>query len=190
MTVEKTRLPGVVAITPQRYRDERGAFEELWRAEGYAEAAGLPERFVQDNLSRSRPGVLRGLHYQWPAPQGKLVSVVAGRAFDVAVDLRRGAETFGRWVGVELSAETGRQLYVPEGFAHGFVALGAETATVLYKCTAYYAPEAEHTLRWDDPAVGVEWPVPSGVEDAPILSAKDAAAPTLAETPDTALPSV
>ena len=187
MTVEETRLPGVVVITPTRYSDDRGAFLELWRARRYRAEAGLPEAFVQDNVSVSRRGVLRGLHYQWPSPQGKLVSVLAGRVFDVAVDIRRGAATFGQWVGMELSAETGRQLYVPEGFAHGFVALSRE-ATVLYKCTAYYAPEAEHTIRWDDPALSIEWPIPTDVEDAPILSEKDAAAPTLAEMPDDALP--
>ena len=173
MTVEETNLPGVLAITPARYPDERGEFMEVWQQARYADA-GLPERFVQDNVSRSKQGVLRGLHYQYPAAQGKLVSVWAGRVWDVAVDLRRGTPTFEAWMGMELSAETGRQLYVPEGCAHGFVAL-SDNAVVHYKCTAYYAPDQEHTIRWDDPQLAIEWPIAD-----PILSEKDAGAPTLA----------
>lgn len=179
MRVQETDLPGALLIEPDRYQDERGYFMEMWQQARYADA-GLPARFVQDNLSQSRRGVVRGLHYQWPTPQGKLVSVLQGRVFDVIVDVRRGAATFGRWLGVELSAETGRQLYVPEGFAHGFATLSA-AALVHYKCTRPYAPGAEHTIRWDDPELAIDWPV-----DAPTLSDKDAAAPTLAATaPDT-----
>lgn len=172
MTVDTTRLPGVYILTPERYSDARGFFMETWQQARYAEA-GLPAQFVQDNLSQSKRGVLRGLHYQHPTPQGKLISVLQGRIFDVAVDIRRGAPTFGEWVGTELAAATGRQLYVPEGFAHGFVVL-SDTALVHYKCTDYYAPAHEHTIRWDDPALAIAWPV-----DDPILSEKDAGAPTL-----------
>jgi dTDP-4-dehydrorhamnose 3,5-epimerase len=183
VTIEETKLPGVMIITPVQHADERGAFMELWQQSRYAEA-GLPTQFVQDNISRSKRRVLRGLHYQWPRPQGKLISVLAGRVFDVAVDIRRGAATFGQWVGVELSAENGRQVYVPEGFAHGFVVLSGE-ALVHYKCTAYYAPDSEHTIRWDDPTVAIDWP-----EEVPILSAKDAGASALDAIAHEHLPTV
>ncbi len=180
-----TDLPGVLILEPPVFRDDRGAFRETWRRERWA-AAGLPERFEQDNLSASRPGVLRGLHYQHPNPQGKLVSVLAGAVFDVAVDIRVGSPTFGRWVGVELSAENGRQLWVPPDFAHGFVvtAVGGDgVALFAYKCTTVYDPTAEGSIRWDDPAIGIAWPVAS-----PSLSPKDAGAPTLAEVAEGRLP--
>lgn len=184
MKVQSTELPGVVVFEPRRFADERGYFMEVWHRARYAEEGGAPPRFVQDNVSFSKRHVLRGLHYQHPHPQGKLVSVLQGRILDVAVDIRRGAPTFGRWVRAELSAETGRQIYVPEGFAHGFVVL-SETALVHYKCTDFYAPDCEHSLRWDDPTLAIEW----GVE-APQLSEKDAAAPTLDMLPEEALPSL
>lgn len=181
MTVEATALPGVLVIEPARYQDDRGYFMEVWQQTRYGDA-GVPTTFVQDNVSHSLQGVLRGLHYQWPHPQGKLLSVLRGRVYDVAVDIRQGAPTYGQWVGVELDAATGRQLYVPEGFAHGFVVLSA-AALVHYKCTRPYAPECEHTIRWDDPALAIDWPV-----DTPILSDKDAAAPRLHDLDEAALP--
>jgi dTDP-4-dehydrorhamnose 3,5-epimerase len=182
MTTEETQLPGVVVITPDRYGDDRGLFMEVWHKARYGEA-GVSERFVQDNVSRSQRGVLRGLHYQLaPSAQGKLVSVWSGRVWDVAVDLRADAPTFGEWVGIELSAANGRQLYVPEGCAHGFVAL-SEDAVVHYKCTSYYAPKHERTIRWNDPDIAVDWPV-----ESPMLSEKDAAAPLLAAMEDGDLP--
>ena len=168
MKVKETGLPGVLLLEPKVFRDERGYFLESWSAERYA-AAGVPARFVQDNLSYSRGGVLRGLHFQEPYPQGKLVSVLRGEVFDVAVDVRAGSPTFGRWVGHVLSAENARQLYVPEGYAHGFVVLSDE-ALFAYRCTEYYHPEAERTLLWNDPELGIEWPV-----EHPALSAKDEA---------------
>lgn len=183
MTVRETTLPGVLVIEPERYRDDRGYFMEIWEQNRYAES-GLPTRFVQDNISCSKRGVLRGLHFQHPQPQGKLLSVLEGRVFDVAVDIRRGSPTFGDWTGEVLSAENGHQLYVPEGFAHGFVVQSA-TALVHYKCTDFYAPECEHSLRWDDPALAIDWPV----ED-PIVSDKDTAAPTLETIDEKALPRV
>ncbi len=177
-------LPGVLVVEPTVFADDRGWFMETfheprWRA-GFA-ALGLPAPrvFVQDNHSCSRAGVLRGLHYQLPPhAQGKLVRVVKGAAFDVAVDLRRGSPTCGRWFGTELTAANRRQLWVPEGFAHGFVALEDDTH-FLYKVTAVYAKESERSLRWDDPAIGIEWPLPPGLA-APLLAPKDAAAPLLA----------
>ena len=181
MTIQKTSLPGVLRIVPRRYTDDRGYFAETWNRRAYAEA-GLLADFVQDNLSHSRQGVLRGLHYQHPSAQGKLVSVLAGAVFDVVVDVRRGAATFGQWAGATLSAANGHQLFIPEGFAHGFVVTG-ETALFSYKCTAFYAPEHERSLRWNDPALGIDWPVAQ-----PILSAKDAAAPLLEDVPAAALP--
>ena len=172
MTLHSTPLDGTVIIEPRIFRDDRGFFAEQWHAERYA-GHGLPGRFVQDNISRSHQGVLRGLHFQNPHPQGKLVSVLAGAVYDVAVDLRLGSPTFGQWTGVELSARNHRQFYIPEGFAHGFVALEDDTI-VHYKCTALYAPGTEQSLRWDDPTLAIDWPI-----DTPILSPKDAAAPTL-----------
>jgi dTDP-4-dehydrorhamnose 3,5-epimerase len=167
MNVTETRLPGVLLIEAKRFHDERGYFLESWNERRYREA-GIPGPFVQDNVSLSRKGVLRGLHYQRePHGQGKLVSVLRGEVFDVAVDLRAGSETFRQWVGVTLSAEDGRQLYIPEGFAHGFV-VTREEAILAYKCTDVYHPETEETIRWDDPEIAIEWPV-----EQPILSEKD-----------------
>ncbi len=181
MKIIETDLPGVLILEPKVFGDERGFFMESWNAGRYAEA-GLPDRFVQDNLSFSRHGVLRGLHFQNPQPQGKLVSVLQGEVFDVAVDIRVGSPTFGRWTGVTLSAENKRQLYVPEDFAHGFV-VTSDAALFFYKCTDYYAPASEGTVLWDDPEIGIEWPL-----DSPTLSEKDRAAPTLREVPEAALP--
>lgn len=168
MRVVETGIPGLVAFEPTVFRDHRGEFMEVWNGRQY----DLPE-FVQDNVSRSRRGVLRGLHFQHPNGQGKLVTAVHGEIFDVAVDIRRGSPTFGRWWGTILSAENNRQLWVPEGFAHGFAAL-AEDSIVTYKCTAYYSPEDVWSLHWNDPAVGIDWPVSD-----PVLSDKDRNALTL-----------
>ena len=175
MTVSETSIPGVLILEPRVFGDDRGFFCETYHAERYREA-GIDAAFVQDNLSRSERGTLRGLHFQRPPhAQGKLVSVLEGSVYDVAVDLRRGSPTFGDWVGVELSAENGRQMYVPPGLAHGF-AVTSETALFAYKCSAFYAPEAEGALRWDDPELGIAWPV-----DVPRLSDKDRVAPTWAD---------
>lgn len=167
MKVEATILPEVLLLTPTVFSDERGFFFESYNRRAFASATGLDVEFVQDNHSRSVRNVLRGLHYQIRRPQGKLIRVVAGEVFDVAVDLRRSSPRFGRWVGVHLSAENKRMLWVPPGFAHGFLAL--TDAEVLYKTTDYYAPEHERCLRWDDPDLAIAWPVTS----APLLSAKD-----------------
>lgn len=177
MNVTETDIPGVLVIEPRIFRDHRGEFMETWNQRRYP----LPE-FVQDNLSWSRRGVLRGLHFQHPNAQGKLVSVVHGEIYDVAVDLRRGSPTFGRWWGETLSAANHRQLWIPEGCAHGFVAL-ADGSAVSYKCSDFYAPDDERTLRWDDPAIGIDWPVSD-----PELSAKDRAGRTLAELGEAQLP--
>jgi dTDP-4-dehydrorhamnose 3,5-epimerase len=163
-----TVIADLVIIEPRVFGDDRGFFLESWNQRSFAQL-GLDLQFVQDNHSRSARGVLRGLHYQQPNPQGKLVRVVAGRAWDVAVDLRAGSPTFGRWLGVELSAENKRMFWVPPGFAHGFVSLEDGT-DFLYKCTAFYDPANEHSLMWDDPAIGIDWPL-EGIE--PQLSAKD-----------------
>lgn len=159
-------------IQPDVYRDERGFFLETWQRDRYA-AAGVVGPFVQDNHSRSRRGVLRGVHFQQPRPQGKLVEVLRGEVFDVAVDVRIGSPTFGRWGAARLSGSNHRQLWVPEGFAHGFVTL-SERADFYYKCTEFYAPGAEHTLCWNDPDVGIDWPL-----DEPVVSDKDADGETL-----------
>lgn len=161
-------IPGPLIIEPRVFGDERGFFLETWNQAGFAEA-GLDLTFVQDNHSRSQKGVLRGMHFQNPGPQGKLVRVVRGAVFDAVVDLRRSSPTFGKWTGVTLSAENKRMFWVPEGFAHGFVTLEDDT-DFLYKCTAPYAPQHEGSLAWDDPTVGIEWPL-EGIE--PKLSAKD-----------------
>ncbi len=178
MNIIETAIPGPLIIEPRVFGDARGFFMESWNAAGFA-AAGLDLTFVQDNHSRSQKGVLRGLHFQNPGPQGKLVRVTRGAVFDVAVDLRRSSPYFGRWVGVELSAANHRMLWVPEGFAHGFLTLEDDT-DFLYKCTAPYAPQSEYTLAWDDPAVGIEWPV-AGVD--PIISDKDARGMALCDVP-------
>jgi dTDP-4-dehydrorhamnose 3,5-epimerase len=176
-------LPDVVRVEPRVARDARGWFYESWSGERFAQH-GLPDQFVQDNVSRSERGVLRGLHLQHPFGQGKLVSVLHGEVFDVAVDVRRGSPTFGRWCGEQLGAEPGRQLYVPVGFAHGFVVL-SDSAVVAYKVTERYHPETELTIAWDDPDIGVEWPLSA----APSLSPKDAAAPRLRDVDPERLPS-
>lgn len=168
MNVVKTKIPEVLIIEPKVFGDDRGFFMESWNQEGFTEAVGRQVNFVQDNHSRSTKGVLRGLHYQIKQPQGKLVRCVAGEVFDVAVDLRKPSDTFGKWVGVTLSVDNKRQFWIPEGFAHGFVVL-SESADFLYKATDYYAPEYERCMRWDDSEIGIEWP--AGIE--PKLSEKD-----------------
>jgi dTDP-4-dehydrorhamnose 3,5-epimerase len=178
MKVIETALPGVLILEPVLFGDARGFFLESYNARRFAEAVGREVSFVQDNHSRSTHGVLRGLHYQMQQVQGKLLRVVAGEIYDVAVDVRRSSPHFGRWVGVRLSADNQRQLWVPEGFAHGFLVLSA-SADVLYKTTDYYAPSAERSVVWNDPQIGIDWPL-EGIE-APRLSAKDAAAPCLAD---------
>lgn len=177
MQVEKTKLEGVLLVTPQVFGDDRGFFMETYNKAKAAEL-GLPTEFVQDNHSKSSYGVLRGLHYQSPQWQGKLVRVVQGEIYDVAVDIRAGSPTFGQWVGFYLNDENKQQLYVPEGFAHGFC-VTSETAEVVYKCTSLYAPEQEGSLLWNDSEVGIDWPV-----DEPKLSAKDEAGIPLAQLPE------
>ncbi|MBI1310328.1 dTDP-4-dehydrorhamnose 3,5-epimerase [bacterium] len=167
MQVRDTDIPDVKEIQPTVHGDERGFFLETYSARRYAEH-GIPTSFVQDNWSRSRRGILRGLHYQVQQAQGKLVQVMSGEVFDVAVDLRRGSETFGRWVGVILSAGKKNQLWIPPGFAHGFLVL-SDVADFVYKCTDYYAPEHERCLSWNDPTVAIDWPFDS----EPTLSEKD-----------------
>jgi dTDP-4-dehydrorhamnose 3,5-epimerase len=175
--ITPTALPEVLIVEPKAFGDARGFFTESWNEARFNEATGNTLRFVQDNHSRSARGVLRGLHYQLhPHAQGKLVRCVAGAVFDVAVDMRRSSANFGRWVGVELTAENHKQLWIPPGFAHGFVVV-SETADFLYKTTDYYAPQAEGCVRWDDPAIGIQWPA-LGV--APLLADKDTKAPLLA----------
>ena len=169
-------LPGVVLVEPEVFDDERGAFFESWNERDFA-AAGIEARFVQENVSRSRRWVLRGLHYQIRQTQGKLVRVLAGEIFDVMVDLRRSSPAFGRSLSVQLDAAGGRSLWVPPGLAHGFLALADDTR-VQYKVTDFWSREAERTLRWNDPALGIRWPLPAGVE--PLLSAKDGAGAPLA----------
>lgn len=174
MNVVPTDLPGVVILEPRIFRDDRGHFLESYNADRYREA-GLPDRFTQDNVSFSKANVLRGLHYQLPNAQGKLVSALRGSVFDVAVDVRRGSPTFGRWVGVVLSDENMRQLYIPEGFAHGFAVM-SDCAVFHYKCTAPYDPKSEGSIAWNDPEIGIDWPIRNA-----LLSPKDAAAPRLAD---------
>ncbi|MBS7662397.1 dTDP-4-dehydrorhamnose 3,5-epimerase [Pseudomonas lalucatii] len=176
MKVIQTDLPGVLILEPKVFGDERGFFYESFNARAFAEATGLDPDFVQDNHSRSQRGVLRGLHYQVQQAQGKLVRVTAGEVYDVAVDVRRASPTFGRWVGVQLSAENKRQLWLPEGFAHGFLVL-SEFAEFLYKTTDYYAPTHERCIRWDDPTLAIAWPLAA----APQLSAKDQAGLSLGD---------
>ena len=177
MNVIQTEIPGVVILEPKRFRDDRGFFFESFNQARFAEA-GLPSKYSQDNISYSESGVLRGLHYQLPNAQGKLVSVLRGEVFDVAVDIRKGSPTFGHWVGVTLSFENGRQFYVPEGFAHGFLVTG-DCAVFSYKCTAPYDPKAEGSIAWNDPDIRIEWP-----RQEVRLSTKDALAPRLAEVTD------
>jgi dTDP-4-dehydrorhamnose 3,5-epimerase len=168
MNIIPTALPEVLIIEPKIFGDDRGFFFESWNARAFEEA-NLPARFVQDNHSRSAKHVLRGLHYQIKNPQGKLVRAIDGEVFDVAVDMRRASPTFGKWVGVTLSAENKRMVWVPPGFAHGFLVL-SDSAEFLYKTTDFYAPEHERTLLWNDPQIGIRWPI----EDTPMLSPKDA----------------
>ena len=179
-TIE-TGIPGLLIIEPLVHGDTRGFFMETWHATRY-QAAGLPGHFVQSNLSSSGPGVIRGLHFQHPEPQGKLVSVLEGRAFDVAVDIRPDSPSFRQWAGVELSAENHRQLYVPEGFAHGFCVLD-DSALLSYFCTGVYRSECDAVVAWNDPDIGIDWPLESGR-----LSQKDADAPRLRDIAAEALP--
>lgn len=181
MKVIETDLPGCVVIEPQVFGDDRGFFFESFNLAKLG-AHGLSPQFVQGNVSSSRHGVLRGLHYQWPNPQGKYVSVVEGEVWDVAVDVRRGSPTFGRWTAVVLSAENRRHFWIPEGFAHGFVTL-SERAVFTYLCTAVYDSSADASLRWDDPSLAIDWPI-----TAPSLSSKDAAAPYLGDVDPVRLP--
>ncbi len=177
MRFTPTAISDVILIEPTVHGDARGFFMETWRESTFREA-GIDTHFVQDNHSKSVQHTLRGLHYQVQQAQGKLVRVIAGEVFDVAVDLRRGSSSFGKWVGEILSDENRHQMWVPPGFAHGFLVL-SESAEFIYKCSDYYAPEFERTLKWDDPTVGIEWPLPKGV--APLLSDKDRAGAVLAE---------
>jgi len=177
----ETGIPGLVVVEPVVYGDSRGFFMETWNADRYG-ACGLPDRFVQSNISRSAAGVIRGLHYQHPCAQGKLVSVLQGRVFDVAVDIRSDSPTFRQWAGVELSASNHRQLYVPEGFAHGFCVLG-DSALLSYLCTTPFNAERDAGIAWNDPDIGIEWPL-----EPQSLSARDRMAPRLRDVPVECLP--
>ncbi|HEY9886948.1 MAG TPA: dTDP-4-dehydrorhamnose 3,5-epimerase [Candidatus Obscuribacterales bacterium] len=169
MNVIPTDIPEVLILEPQVYGDHRGFFMESYNQQTFADKTGCQRQFVQDNHSRSKGGILRGLHYQIQSPQGKLLRVVSGTIYDVAVDVRRSSPTFGQWVGVMLSAENHRQLWVPEGFAHGFYVM-SDSADVLYKTTDYYAPQHERCIVWNDPDLDIDWPIGDGT---PVLSAKD-----------------
>jgi len=182
MDVEKTEIPGILLIKPKVFGDSRGFFMETWHASRYAEY-GIPSEFVQDNVSLSRNGVLRGLHFQNPNGQGKLVSVLAGEVFDVGVDIRRGSPTFGKWVGAYLSAENKHQFFIPAGFAHGFCVLSDE-ALFCYKCTAVFDGKAEHSILWNDPDLDIKWPLTD-----PTLSDRDKTARRLKDLPESILPS-
>ncbi len=181
MKIIETSLPGVVVVEPAVFGDARGFFYESFNARKFADV-GLDLRFVQSNVSRSARGVLRGLHYQWPNPQGKFVSVLEGEVYDVAVDIRLGSPTFGQWAAAILSAENKRHFWIPEGFAHGFAVL-SEHATFAYQCTALYDATADASLRWNDAYLAIDWPIAQ-----PSLSDKDAKAPFLAEVPRERLP--
>jgi dTDP-4-dehydrorhamnose 3,5-epimerase len=181
MKFSKTSLPGVLLVEPDVYKDGRGFFLETYHQEKYAEE-GIVQSFVQDNRSHSKKNVLRGLHYQLRQPQAKLVYVITGEIFDVAVDIRRGSQTFGKWEGVYLSSENNRQVFIPEGFAHGFCVL-SETADVLYKCSDLYNPDDEFGILWSDSSIGIEWPVTK-----PVLSPKDSDYPRLNKITDSLLP--
>lgn len=176
-TVTPTALPEVLVLEPKVFGDARGFFFESYNRRDFAASTGVDPEFVQDNHSRSSRGVLRGLHYQVQRPQGKLVRVLSGRIWDVAVDLRRSSSRFGQWVAMDLSADNRRQAWIPAGFAHGFLTL-SEQAEVLYKTTDYWFAEHERSLLWNDPRLGIEWPLQQA---APVLAAKDAAAPLLAD---------
>ncbi|MDD5759574.1 MAG: dTDP-4-dehydrorhamnose 3,5-epimerase [Desulfobulbaceae bacterium] len=175
MKFTPTKIPDVLLIEPKLFGDHRGFFMETWQANVFAEA-GINVPFVQDNHSRSAKGILRGLHYQLKKPQGKLVRVISGEVFDVAVDIRKESPTFGQWVGEHLSAENRRMLWVPPGFAHGFYVL-SDSAEFLYKCTEFYAPEYERAILWNDPTLAISWPLVNST--APVLSTKDAEASLL-----------
>jgi dTDP-4-dehydrorhamnose 3,5-epimerase len=181
MKVIETRLPGAVVIEPQLFGDARGYFYESFNQAKYRDA-GIDVAFAQSNVSRSARGVLRGLHYQWPNPQGKLVSVLEGEVYDVAVDIRRGSPTFGQWAGVMLTAENKRHFWIPEGFAHGFCVV-SDFATFTYQCTALYDPKADAGICWNDADIGIDWPL-----GAPLLSDKDARAPLLKDVAADRLP--
>ena len=168
MQIYPAQIPDVLVIEPKVFGDDRGFFYESFNARRFAELTGITKSFVQDNHSKSAKNVLRGLHYQIPQPQGKLVRVVAGEVFDVVVDIRKSSPTFGQWFGMTLSADNKRQLWIPEGFAHGFI-VTSESAEFLYKTTDYWAPEHEHSILWNDPAIGIQWPL----DAKPILSGKD-----------------
>lgn len=183
MKVIETSLPGVLVIEPQVFGDARGFFYESYNEVRFREA-GIDARFVQSNVSRSAKGVLRGLHYQWPHPQGKFVSVLEGEVFDVAVDIRRGSPHFGKWFGAMLTADNKRHMWIPEGFAHGFCVL-SEYATFSYQCTALYDAKADAGVAWNDPAIGINWPI-----GEPRLSEKDNKAPMLKDIPVDRLPEV
>lgn len=178
MKATRCALPEVIVLEPKVFGDARGFFLESYNEKVFREAIGSEARFVQDNHSQSGRGVLRGLHYQIEQPQGKLMRVVRGAIFDVAVDVRRSSPTFGQWASTELSEENHRQFWVPPGFAHGFLVL-SESADLLYKTTDYYAPQHERCIAWDDPAIGIQWPLHAADVTTPILSAKDMAAPGL-----------
>lgn len=178
MIASTTSLPGVLVIEPRVHGDARGHFFESWNRRAFQAATGFDADFVQDNQSTSGRQVLRGIHYQVVRPQGKLVRAVHGTVFDVAVDLRHSSPTFGRWEGIELSADNRRQLWMPPGFGHAFLVL-SESATFLYKTTEYWVAEYDRALRWDDPALGIRWPLDAGT--LPVLAAKDAVAPLLAD---------
>ena len=174
-------FPDVLVLEPDLFGDHRGYFLETYRSNSY-QHSGIPSSFVQDNMSFSKRGILRGLHYQLGRPQGKLVWVAHGEVYDVAVDLRRGSSTFGKWVGITLSSVDHKQVYIPAGFAHGFC-VTSETALLIYKCTDYYFPNEERGIRWDDPSLRIPWPV-----KAPIITEKDAQYPTMDEIPKKDLP--
>jgi len=181
VTVRETSLPGVLLITPRVFRDDRGLFFESYKSEAY-EAIGVSCGFVQDNVSYSSAGVLRGLHYQMPNPQAKLVQVLSGSVFDVAVDIRLGSPTFGNWIGEVLSEENRAQLFIPAGFAHGFAVIG-DHALVSYKCSTLYDPKGDATVLWNDPMIGIDWSI-----SEPLLSPKDAAGLRLRDVPEDRLP--
>lgn len=182
MNIRTTEIPGILVIEPRIFRDDRGYFLETW-SRAASERVGLPVEFAQDNLSSSAVGVLRGLHHQFPTAQGKLVSVVRGQVWDVAVDIRVGSPTFGQWFAETLDSESGRQMYIPPGFAHGFQVIGDEPALFAYKCTTGYDPTGQCSIRWDDPDLAIPWP-----NRSPILAPKDADAPRLSDIAASELP--
>jgi dTDP-4-dehydrorhamnose 3,5-epimerase len=182
MEVVETKIPGVLLFKPKVFGDQRGWFMETWQSDRYA-SLGIPQQFVQDNMAYSEQGVLRGLHIQNPFGQGKLVQAIKGEVFDVAVDVRKGSPWFGQWVGAHLTESNHHQFYVPVGFAHGYLVLSKE-AIFAYKCTDYYHPETQFSVRWDDPEIAIEWP--AGLD--PLLAAKDRDAPLLSQIAEDTLP--